>query len=127
MNHSVILQVDLSRHLDALLEHSSNRKSGISTLEWFVRCLLCRGNAQEFTPQDVLLDYIKNNFGESFIYAHECTTIFDGISRDFKYRLPHFDPYDEMSPIIKTHDIAASPIGYVCVKIPVSAYQQWVK
>lgn len=127
MNHSIILQVDLSRHLDTLLEYGCNRRSSIGALEWFVRCLLCRGNAHEFTPQDVLLDYINNNFGESFIYTNECTRIFDGITRDFKYRLPHFDPYDEMAPVIKTHDIVASSIGYICVRIPANTYQLWMK
>lgn len=127
MSNRVTIAFDMSDYRDELGLHCTHGQDSAQALAWFVRCLICRGNATDFDPRDLLMSYLSNNFGDGFIYREDATRIFEEIARNIRTRLPGYSPYDESIQHVKTSEVGVTQLGYVYISMHPEVFHRWVK
>lgn len=117
---------DMSPHLTDLREMVGDNQKGVQALTWFVRCLLCRGNAHDMDPRDVLITYLGAHFGEGFLFSDNTAHIFENIRNGIALRLRGFDPYDSRAYCLKVSDVQVNPLGVVKIHVPEDLCRRWL-
>jgi len=126
MSSRVTIAFDMSHYQDQLRIHCTHGQDSAQALAWFVRCLVCRGNATDFDPRDLLMSYICDNFGEGFIYRDDAAEIFEGIITNVRARLPGFNPYEDGLTHVKTGEVGVTRLGYVYINMSSETFTKWV-